>query len=148
MGGDETYSDAGSNRPIDPPTQPTGDLKLDCAYLDDLDVALTGIHREDVWVTRLRSVLPADALKDGDLRLEPSKLADGRANLTPVSNLHWTPYYADEDRPAPVGKTSCEGAPKRHRKYGSWVLAVSAAVFGVSWLRHRRRPLRRDGGRD
>lgn len=40
-----------------------------CDALDDLDVALTGMHQSDVWVTRLRAFLPASAL-NGDLRLE------------------------------------------------------------------------------
>src|SRR5262249_2469860 len=107
--------------------------------LDDLDVALKGLHREDVWVTRLRSILPSSALTQGDLRLEPSTHPDGRADLDPVSNLHWTPYYSDEDRPASSAKSSCEGAPKRHGRFNHWAVGALSALFGVAWLRRRRR---------
>ena len=37
----------------------------ECLYLDDIDVALRGLHPTDVWVTRLRANLPANALAGG-----------------------------------------------------------------------------------
>ena len=40
--------------PTDPPF--TGE----CLNLDDIDVALRGLHPQDVWVTRLRASLPAN----------------------------------------------------------------------------------------
>jgi hypothetical protein len=132
-GSGPSRSDAGA------PTSQGQNPRVDCAYLDDLDVALEGLHRENVWVTRLRSVLPTTALTSGDLRLEPSRLPDGRADQEPVSNVHWTPYYADEDNSTASQKSSCEGAPKRHRTFGSWAVGIASALFGVSWLRRRRR---------
>lgn len=41
-----------------------------CGPLDDLAVALTGLHPKDVWLTRLESKLPRAALAD-DLTLQP-----------------------------------------------------------------------------
>lgn len=123
----ETYGDAGDSSPRDPyaPSYP------ECAYLDDLSVALRGLHPQDVWVTRLRAVLPADALQVGDLRLEPAR------PQARVSNVHWAPYYTDEERPA--ARESCISAPKQHSAFGSWVLAACSAIGLVAVLRRRRR---------
>jgi hypothetical protein len=109
---------------------PGGDA---CAYLDDLNVALRGLHASDVWVTRLRAVLPANALSTGDLRLEPAK------EQTTVNNVHYAAYYADEDRSSSSTRDSCNGAPKEHTVFGSWALATSAALGLVAFLRRRRR---------
>jgi hypothetical protein len=118
------------------------DLPSLCAYLDDIDVALTGLHREGVWVTRLRSVLPTAALTE-DLRLEPTTLPDGRADPDAVSNLHVAPYY-DYETPAPstggFDKSACEGGRIRRRRPSGWAIVVASALFGVAWLRRRRRP--------
>ncbi len=146
--GDEVDSGSGQNQ--DPGQKEDGEdseqqgsrpgsLFSECAYLDDLDVALKGMHRETVWVTRLRSVLPSTALSGGDLRLEPTVLADGRADTTPVSSLHWTPYYEDEDRDPSTDKTSCEGAHPRRRPFATWAVTIVSGIFGVAWLRRRRR---------
>ncbi len=58
-----------------------------CDALDDLDVALTGMHQSDVWVTRLRAFLPASAL-NGDLRLEA-------AAQSIVPSAHHTDTYTE-----------------------------------------------------
>src|SRR5262249_271876 len=42
---------------------------LACGPLDDLSVALTGMHPRDVWLTRLEANLPRAALKQ-DLQLQ------------------------------------------------------------------------------
>ncbi len=127
-----TEPDAGA-----PAYDPGGDLVppyAECQYLDDLDVALVGLHRQDVWVTRLRAVLPADALSTGDLRLEPSP------KQTPVSNVHYALYYADEDSAGrTTSKSSCLSSPKEHRAFGSWAFGATAAVLVVAWARRRRR---------
>lgn len=117
------------------PSAYVGDLRPthpDCRYLDDLDVAVSGLHRRDVWVTRLRAVLPVDALSSGDLRLIASP------EQTPVSNVHWAPYYTDEDAAPESSKTSCLSAPKAHRTFGSWALGSVAALSLVAWARRRR----------
>jgi hypothetical protein len=131
-----TSSDAGSSSGGDGTGTGTGTYPPSddaCAYLDDLDVALHGLHASDVWVTRLRAVLPANALSAGDLRLEPAK------EQTAVSNVHYAAYYADEDRSSSSTRSSCNGAPKRHTVFGSWALAASAALGAVAFLRRRRR---------
>lgn len=43
-----------------------------CNAWDDAAVALKGLHRADVWVTRLRAELSADECAAGDLELEPA----------------------------------------------------------------------------
>jgi hypothetical protein len=103
-----------------------------CLKLDDLDVALFGLHRTDVWVTRVRAVLPVDALTSGDLRLSASK------QQMRVSNVHAAAYYSDED-PMTSGRSACGSAPKEHRAYGSWVVGVLSSIFAVALVRRRRR---------
>jgi len=134
--------DVGANPDPDPDPdreQPSGNLARDCAYLDDLDVALTGLQREAVWVTRLRSQLPSSALTDGDLVVEPVKLADGRADTNAVSNLHWAQYNAGE-APASSTKGRCDATPNRSRGPSTLFLAVIGAFVGASFIRRRRRP--------
>lgn len=105
----------------------------DCSRLDDLDVALRGMSTNDVWLTRLRAQLPADALKIGDLRLEahPSQVA--------VSNEHQAFHYADETKPADRESSSCVSAPKRHEAFGTWALAALGALGLTAFVRRRRR---------
>ncbi len=132
--GGPTHIDAGSE-PIDPNedagTSSNGDP---CAYLDDLNVAIEGLHRNDVWVTRLRSVLPVDALKTGDLRLQPS------AEQKVVSHIHYARYFADDDPPsAQANRDGCGSAPKEHRAYGSWIAVALTGLGVVTVVRRRRR---------
>lgn len=110
----------------------SGTTTPDCSRLDDLDVALRGMSTNDVWLTRLRAQLPADALKIGDLRLEahPSQVA--------VSNEHQAFHYADETKPA-ERDGSCVSAPKRHEAFGSWALAALGALGLTAFVRRRRR---------
>jgi hypothetical protein len=133
--------DAGSD-PIDPdpdpdPTPDSGSKPSSgdpCAYLDDLDVALNGLHRQNIWVTRMRSILPVDALKTGDLRLQASK------EQKVVSHVHYARYYTDDDAPSRSStRDGCGSAPKEHRAYGSWVIACLSAVFGIAAIRRRRK---------
>jgi len=55
----------------------------ECPWFDDLALATNGLHATDVWVTRVRALLPVDALGTGDLRLVAS------ASQTTVSNQHF-----------------------------------------------------------
>ena len=114
----------------------------DCAYLDDLDTAFEGMTPENVWVTRMRATLPANALSEGDLVVEPVKLADGRADTTPVSNVHWTPYYSDDDLSDDDVKNNCAGSPRHyHRPYASYTaLVIFGAAVAVTLARRHRRP--------
>jgi uncharacterized protein (TIGR03382 family) len=54
-----------------------------------------------------------------------------------VDNVHNAVIYADEDGEG--GRASCLSAPKRRRAYGSWTVAVLAALGAFGWLRRRRR---------
>lgn len=107
--------------------------RRECLYLDDIDVALTGLHARDVWITRLRASLPADALGAGDLRLEAAP------DQSLVSNVHYTTVYADEDSAGAGSRDSCVSAPKRHTAFGSWAVAAATAIAGLALLRRRTR---------
>jgi hypothetical protein len=121
---------------------PSTNPAQDCAYLDDLDTAFEGIAYENVWVTRMRSILPANALSEGDLVLEPTKRADGRADTDAVSNVHWTPYYSDDDLTDNDVKSNCAGSPRHyHRPYASYTaLGIFAAAVSIALARRHRRP--------
>jgi hypothetical protein len=117
-------ADAGTSTPRTPTAE--------CLYLDDIDVAMRGLHPQDIWVTRMRASLPANALSAGDLRLEAAH------EQRPVINVYYAQSYADEDSEG-GGRGSCLSAPKRHRAYGSWTLAVLSALGLFSMLRRRTR---------
>lgn len=137
---DAGIADAGDAGPVEAGAPDASTTKPDpaiaCAHLDDLDVALRGLEYGDVWVTRLRAVLPASALGAGDLRLEPAP----RQDQTTLSNEHAVFYYTDEDGPAESGsRSSCVNAPKDHRTYGTWGFAIAALVGAIAHARRRRR---------
>ncbi len=83
---------------------------------DDLDVALAGLHKSDVWVTRLRANLPGAAL-DVPLKLEPTK------EQTVVSNVHQSTN---------TGTITARVAPKGvNREHGTYaIIAATAIVVG------------------
>lgn len=125
------------------PYLPRSNPERDCAYLDDLDAAFEGLHYENVWVTRMRSNLPVNALTT-DLVVEPSKLPDGRADTEAVSNFHWTPYYTDDDNAERDVKGNCAGSPRRSpRPYASYTaLAIFGGAVAITLARRHRRPKR------
>jgi hypothetical protein len=90
----------------------------------------------------MRSILPANALSEGDLVLEPTKRADGRADTDAVSNVHWTPYYSDDDLTDNDVKSNCAGSPRHyHRPYASYTaLGIFAAAVSIALARRHRRP--------
>ena len=104
-----------------------------CDYLDDLDVAMRGLHPTDVWITRLRASLPANALATGDLRLEAA------AAQTEIDNVHYATAYTDEESAATGSRDACVSAPKPRTAFGSWVIAGLSAVAAVALLRRRTR---------
>jgi hypothetical protein len=103
-----------------------------CAYLDDLTVAMRGLHPQDIWVTRLRASLPANALT-GDLRLEA---APGQSE---VNNVHYATGYTDEQSAGAGTRNACVSAPKQRTAFGSWALATVTAIAAVALLRRRTR---------
>ncbi|MGH7298719.1 MAG: DUF2330 domain-containing protein [Polyangiaceae bacterium] len=60
-----------------------------CAAFDDLTVALAGMNPSTTWLTRMRALLPSDALSEGDLVLQAS------SSQAPVSNQHTALVYDD-----------------------------------------------------
>ncbi len=131
---DAASLDDGSTKP---PPPPSGGV---CLYLDDLDVALRGLHPKDVWVTRFRASLPSSALSEGDLQLEPTR------DQTQLSNVYYAQAYADEDRSSSTksgGGGSCVSAPKRRTAFGSWTFGIVTGIGIVAYLRRRARPKRR-----
>jgi hypothetical protein len=103
-----------------------------CDGFDDLDVATTGMHTYDVWVTRLRAVLPAEALGAGDLRLQAA------AVQTVESNVHYATSYSD-DSSAKQTRKSCAGAPLRHEPFTPIVFGIAAALAAAAFARRRGR---------
>lgn len=91
---------------------------------DDFEVALYGKQRKDVWVTRLRAVLPNQALET-TLVLEPS------ASQTPVSNIH-----AAKTAGAITARIAAWGPD---RLYGAYTTAALTAFVVSRLLRRRRR---------
>ena len=84
-----------------------------CCAFDDLELALSGLHREDVWLTRIRADLPAAAL-NADLIIE------AHPSQTTVNNVHNARF--------PDG-TTAQIAPVRRGTVGTGL-----AIFGVGLL--------------
>ncbi len=123
-----TTHDAASQPDSSPP--PVSGRPSGCEAFDDLDTSLLGLHANDVWVTRLRAVLPVDALKIGDLRLQPSD------TQTTVSNQHQALRYADETKQA----ASCINGPRRHQAFSAYALLATATLaIGAIFRRRSRR---------
>jgi hypothetical protein len=113
---------------------------------DDLDLAMTGISRGSLWITRLRAMLPAGAL-GSDLVLEAT------ASQTPVSNLHSTTKYTDPNfnpcpasnagttgRSSPAASTTsaCSTARVPRNRYAGAVVLCLASVLAAAAGRRRR----------
>src|SRR5262249_599282 len=75
---------------------------LACGSLDDLSVALTGMHPADVWLTRLESNLPHSALVD-DLQIEAA------STQRPVSN--WLIAATSNHAPCPLASGAVAPPP-------------------------------------
>jgi len=121
--------DAGSPRP-DAGVSPGPSTSFPCG-LDDLAVATEGMSPTGVWVTRLRAVLPSNALGAGDLRLEAT------TSQTPVESVHYVDTYSDEA--SPTRAQGCASGARSRTTFGSYGLAAAAAVAGLAWARKRRR---------
>jgi hypothetical protein len=100
-----------------------------CCDFDDLEVAVGGLHRNDVWITRMRADLPVGALSQ-DLRIEahPSQIQ--------VSNVH------NAVLPTVTG-TTARIAPTRRTDLGAGLAMVATALL-ISRIAARRRKLRDD----
>jgi hypothetical protein len=116
---------------------------LACGKLDDVAVALTGMHPRDVWLTRLESNLPHDALKD-DLALRAAATQIPVENwlnatipLNPPCELAAAPPIAPGSSASSGGNG---GRDPRRRTEMAFFGAVIAAL-GAALGRRARRPL-------
>ena len=110
---------------------------LACGPLDDLAVALNGLHPKDVWLTRLEANLPRAALGN-DLVLQPSSAQ------TSVDNMHQARIgtnvdsFCGDGSTAPTvggGKNNGSGRGPLVVAFGVALAAIAAAVrrrFGVA----------------
>ncbi len=123
---DAAVADAGTDAELDASTDAStdGGRASPCTGFDDIDVAIRGMQRSDVWVTRLRADLPRAALAS-DLQLR----AAGQVPITGV-------YQAEEGG-------GCMSSPSRT----NGVPVVGLAALAGLWLARRRRRTRgtRDG---
>ncbi|HEY8075703.1 MAG TPA: DUF2330 domain-containing protein [Labilithrix sp.] len=94
-----------------------------CCEFDDLETAVFGMHRADVWVTRLRAELPVAALAQ-DLRLE------AHPSQTVVNNVHNA-----QNAPASGGARI---APRKPSPLGTGIAVVGAMLLVARMLRRRR----------
>jgi hypothetical protein len=113
-----------------------------CQSYDDLAVALTGIEPSTAWVTRLRAILPSNALSEGDLVLQAS------ASQTAVSNQHTALVY-DDPTYDPCGSSAANGASANGGggcttvredpfAWSRWLVAGVIGLAGAALARRRR----------
>jgi hypothetical protein len=112
-----------------------------CGSLDDLAVALTGTHPNDVWITRLESNLPHAALVD-DLQIEASAGQTEVENwLTAVTPLN--PPCTLAAAPLLAPKTGGGSPPRRRGGFGDLAaLATGLAALGAMMGRRTTRRAR------
>jgi hypothetical protein len=109
-----------------------------CTSYDDLQVALVGMDPSTTWVTRMRAILPANALSEGDLVLAAS------ATQTAVSNLHSAsidddPTYDPCAGGGGSGGSGCSTTRDEPGTMGRWLAVGSLAFAGLALMRRRRR---------
>ena len=105
-----------------------------CAPFDDIDVALVGLHANDVWVTRLRALLPVDALSEGDLKIQ------AEATQAPVSNQHATNTFSDpKENPCGSSGSGCSAIAARTSFFEKWLVLGAFAFAGAALVRRRSR---------
>src|SRR5262249_49871958 len=109
-----------------------------------------GLAQGDVWVTRLRALLPAAAL-GADLVLEASPHQDAASNVHTAAS--WADPATDPCRGRTGGKSSatstdsgdssgscvCEAATPRGTGLGAYALAFSGVALMIRAMRRRRR---------
>jgi hypothetical protein len=95
------------------------------------------------WVTRLRAILPSNALSEGDLVLQAS------ASQTAVSNLHTALVY-DDPSYDPCGSSAANGAStggggggcttvrEDPVAWSRWLFAGAIGLAGMALARRRR----------
>jgi hypothetical protein len=100
--------------------------------LDDLGVALVGMHPQSTWVTRMRALLPVDALSEGDLHIQAS------ASQSFVANAHSANAY-DDPSYSPCGtKGGCSSSAAGEASFQKWLVVWASAFTGFALVRRRR----------
>ncbi len=121
-----------------------------CGALDDIGVALTGLHPNDVFLTRLEANLPRSLLTK-DLILAPSDTQSPVANwLVAPNNVNRpscpAPQAGTQPAPTPNG-TGCGCSipvPSRRRAAGLSMVVVALAAFARRSFSRRSRRGRSD----
>lgn len=119
-----------------------------CDSFDDVEVALRGLHRSDVWITKLRATLPSAQCSGSDLQLEAAPL---QAHVAPElsTNAFTDPKFDPcngrgranaKDSDDGGGACLCTTTPTRH--VSASALLVVAAAAGAVVRVVRRRPRR------
>jgi hypothetical protein len=103
-----------------------------CPGFDDLTVAARGITGT-VWVTRMRALLPSNALAEGDLRLEASPVQ------TTVTNVHSATLYGDESGATSSTGGACRSGVRGRAPFAGAFVAGLAALAAAGLLRRRTR---------
>jgi hypothetical protein len=124
--GDDAADDANQDAGGQDAGSDASDASANWICGDDLQLATTGLHSGDVWVTRLRAFLPVDALSKGDLVLEAAPSQSG------VTNVHQAASF-DGAQPS-----ACESSPRLGESAGAWAIVVVAGL-GVAAITRRRR---------
>lgn len=119
--------DAGLDEDASPPRTSTDagtrpPKKVRPTVCDDLDVALDGLSRDSVWVTRLRANLPNAALAD-------TLLLEANPEQAPLDNVHQT---------TATGTITASVAPRRRSHHGTYAL-IGVTAFIVARIVRRRR---------
>jgi hypothetical protein len=129
-------SDAGAGGPCGVPASDIDASQLACDGLDDIAVALVGMHPADVWLTRLEAGLPRTALAT-DLVLEAAP------DQTPISNVfNLTKFKNAPCGPATGGAVSVgpgggiDAALRARIALLAAVLALAGAALGRRRARH------------
>lgn len=112
-----------------------------CDSYDDLTVALTGIDPSNAWITRMRAILPSNALSGADLVLQAS------ASQTPVSNQHtalvyddpsYNPCSSNSANGGGGGGGGCNTVREDRVAWGRWLFVGSLGLVAAVLARRRR----------
>jgi len=144
-GGGFTGGAGGAGGAIPEQCGEVGDGEIDardfaCGPLDDLAVAMIGLHPRDVWLTRLEANLPRAAL-DQDLNLAAADSQDEVEN--------WLIPTKAENNPCPLAEDQTSLIPPRPPiDPGDWrrrrdLMAIGALLALAGLVSARRRKVRR-----
>jgi hypothetical protein len=110
---------------------------------DDTDVAFTGMHPFDIWITRLRADLPAAALPLGDLSLEanPSQVAVSSSHsTTKYTNPNYNPCPGASSNGSGDGGCACRTETDASSGGGGvWVAMVGFGLLAASKAARKKR---------